>query len=192
MSDAPRLDHVQCLDNRGLHRMAYWEWGDAANPRVLVCAHGLTRQGRDFDVLAQGLLSRAAQPLRIVCPDVAGRGRSDWLADPMGYQIPNYVADMVVLDIPLLFETGGHANVHAVVVVSAATVTDTVSVTAGSASTSGTAVGSTATVGSTGASTASTAVGSAAVELAPQAARPTAMSNRIPTKSATSAPMSSQ
>src|SRR6218665_927428 len=41
----PRLNHVQCLDARGLHRMAYWEWGDAANPRVLVCAHGLSRHG---------------------------------------------------------------------------------------------------------------------------------------------------
>ena len=45
----PRLHHVQCLAPEGLHRMAYWEWGDAANPRVLVCVHGLSRQGRDFD-----------------------------------------------------------------------------------------------------------------------------------------------
>ena len=51
----PRLDHVQCLGARGLHRVAYWEWGDAANPKVLVCAHGLSRQGRDFDTLARAL-----------------------------------------------------------------------------------------------------------------------------------------
>jgi pimeloyl-ACP methyl ester carboxylesterase len=89
----PRLLHVQCLDTRGLHSMAYWEWGDAANPRVLVCAHGLTRQGRDFDTLAQDL----ARDYRVVCPDVAGRGQSDWLADPAGYAIPAYVADMVTL-----------------------------------------------------------------------------------------------
>jgi pimeloyl-ACP methyl ester carboxylesterase len=84
---APRLDHVQCLDNRGpstalrpgLHRMAYWEWGDAANPRVLVCVHGLTRQGRDFDTLARALCGH----YRVVCPDVVGRGVSDRLADPM-------------------------------------------------------------------------------------------------------------
>jgi pimeloyl-ACP methyl ester carboxylesterase len=89
----PRLNHVQCLDPRGLHRMAYWEWGDAANPRVLVCAHGVSRQGRDFDELA-----RAMSPeYRVVCPDVVGRGRSDALADPKGYQIPAYVADMVTL-----------------------------------------------------------------------------------------------
>ena len=90
---SPRLNHVQCLGARGLHRMAYWEWGDAANPRVLVCVHGLSRQGRDFDVLAQALSGE----YRIVCPDVIGRGRSDYLADPAGYQIPAYVADMVTL-----------------------------------------------------------------------------------------------
>lgn len=89
----PRLLDVQCLDSRGLHRMAYWEWGDPRNERVLVCVHGLSRQGRDFDTLALDL----AQEYRVVCPDVVGRGRSDWLADPMGYSVPAYVADMVTL-----------------------------------------------------------------------------------------------
>lgn len=97
----PRLDFVQCLDASGLHRMAYWEWGDPANGRVLVCAHGLSRQGRDFDVLAQALCDR----YRVVCPDVVGRGRSDWLDEPMGYQIPTYVADMVTLLARLRAET---------------------------------------------------------------------------------------
>ena len=92
----PRLAHVQCLDSRGLHRMAYWEWGDPAGSHVVVCVHGLSRQGRDFDTLARDLVSRSPQ-LRVVCPDVVGRGRSDWLADPMGYAIPHYVADMVTL-----------------------------------------------------------------------------------------------
>lgn len=76
--------------------MAYWEWnatGDAAHPRVVVCAHGLSRQGRDFDTLARAMSLHA----RVVCPDVVGRGRSDWLADPMGYQIPLYAADMLAL-----------------------------------------------------------------------------------------------
>jgi pimeloyl-ACP methyl ester carboxylesterase len=89
----PRLNHVQCLDSRGLHRMAYWEWGDPANPKVLVCVHGLSRQGRDFDTLAQAMSAE----YRVVCPDVVGRGQSDWLADPSGYQIPAYAADMVTL-----------------------------------------------------------------------------------------------
>lgn len=90
---APRLDHVQCLDATGLHRMAYWEWGPRDAPRVVVCVHGLSRQGRDFDTLAQAL----CDDLRVVCPDVVGRGRSDWLRDPMGYGLPAYVADMVTL-----------------------------------------------------------------------------------------------
>lgn len=89
----PRLNHVQCLDTQGLHRMAYWEWGDPANPRVLVCVHGLSRQGRDFDTFAQAMQGE----YRVVCPDVVGRGQSDWLADPAGYQIPAYAADMVTL-----------------------------------------------------------------------------------------------
>ena len=89
----PRLDHVACLDSRGLHRMAYWEWGERDNPRVLVCVHGLSRQGRDFDTLARAL----SASWRVVCPDVVGRGESEWLADPMGYGVPTYVADMVTL-----------------------------------------------------------------------------------------------
>jgi pimeloyl-ACP methyl ester carboxylesterase len=97
----PRLNHVQCLDSRGLHRMAWWEWGDADNPRVLVCVHGLSRQGRDFDTIAQAL----SGDYRVVCPDVVGRGRSDWLADPQGYQIPAYVGDMVTLLARLNAET---------------------------------------------------------------------------------------
>lgn len=89
----PRLRHVSCLDARGLHRMAYWEWGDPRSREVVVCVHGLTRQGRDFDALAGDLLAQR----RVICPDVVGRGRSDWLADPSGYAIPGYVADMVTL-----------------------------------------------------------------------------------------------
>jgi len=89
----PRLREVQCLDPRGLHRMAYAEWGEASNRRVLVCVHGLSLQGRDFDTLAQAMADR----YRVVCPDVVGRGRSDWLRDPMGYVLPTYLADMVTL-----------------------------------------------------------------------------------------------
>ena len=89
----PRLSHVSCLGARGLHRMACWEWGAADNPRVVVCVHGLSRQGRDFDTLARDL----SADCRVVCPDVVGRGQSDWLLDPMGYGIAQYVADMVTL-----------------------------------------------------------------------------------------------
>jgi pimeloyl-ACP methyl ester carboxylesterase len=83
--------------------MAYVEWGDPRNPRVLVCVHGLTRLGRDFDRLAQAL----ADDYRVVCPDVVGRGRSDRLRQPMHYGVPQYVADMVTLIARL-----GTASVH--------------------------------------------------------------------------------
>ncbi|HEY9318938.1 pimeloyl-ACP methyl ester carboxylesterase [Achromobacter deleyi] len=89
----PRLEFVTCASPAGLHRMAYWEWGDPANDRVLVCVHGLTRSGRDFDALAR----RLAGQYRVVCPDVVGRGRSDWLANPAFYTVPQYVSDMVTL-----------------------------------------------------------------------------------------------
>jgi len=89
----PRQRHVQCASGAGLHRVAYLEWGESDNPQVLVCVHGLTRCARDFDNLARALSDR----YRVVCPDVAGRGDSDWLADPMLYDIPQYVADMVTL-----------------------------------------------------------------------------------------------
>jgi len=93
----PELLFVQCPDAQGGHRMAYWQWGEAGAGHVVVCVHGLSRQGRDFDVLAQALCRRATHPLRVVCPDVVGRGRSDWLKDPMGYQIPAYAGDMLAL-----------------------------------------------------------------------------------------------
>jgi pimeloyl-ACP methyl ester carboxylesterase len=93
----PTLNYVSCPDAAGSHRMAYWEWGAPEAAHVIVCVHGLARQGRDFDVLAQALVERAAGQLRVVCPDVVGRGKSDWLADPMAYQVPTYVADMLAL-----------------------------------------------------------------------------------------------
>ena len=93
----PTLNFVHCPDAAGGHRMAYWVWGDPAAAHTVVCVHGLTRQGRDFDVLAQALVAASPTPLRVVCPDVAGRGQSDWLADPQAYAIPTYAADMLAL-----------------------------------------------------------------------------------------------
>lgn len=89
----PREHHVQCLSPVGFHRMAYVEWGDADNPRVLMCVHGLTRMGRDFDRLARAMADR----YRVVCPDVVGRGFSDWLRDPAFYGIPQYASDLAAL-----------------------------------------------------------------------------------------------
>jgi pimeloyl-ACP methyl ester carboxylesterase len=92
---------VQCLSPAGLHDMAYVEWGDEDNPRVLICAHGLTRTGRDFDFLAHVMSDR----YRVVCPDVVGRGRSAWLRDKRHYTVPQYCADMVTLLARLEAET---------------------------------------------------------------------------------------
>lgn len=88
----PRALEVMGLTSRGFHRIRYWEWGDPANTRVLVCVHGLTRNGRDFDVLAAALADR----YRVLCPDVAGRGDSDWL-EAGDYAYPQYCADMTNL-----------------------------------------------------------------------------------------------
>jgi pimeloyl-ACP methyl ester carboxylesterase len=87
------IKSVQCISLAGLHRMAYKEWGDADNPNVLVCVHGVTRVGDDFDALARAL----SDHYRVVCPDVVGRGRSGRLRNPQLYQIPQYVSDMVTL-----------------------------------------------------------------------------------------------
>jgi pimeloyl-ACP methyl ester carboxylesterase len=89
----PAMKSVQCLSPSGLHAMAYKEWGDPHNPKVLVCVHGVTRVSDDFDNLARELCG----DYRVVCPDVVGRGRSDWLRDPQHYQLPQYVSDMVTL-----------------------------------------------------------------------------------------------
>jgi pimeloyl-ACP methyl ester carboxylesterase len=88
-----REDSVLCMGAHGLHRMAYTEWGDPSNPQVVICVHGLTRNGRDFDFLARDLSAEC----RVVCPDVVGRGRSEWLAVPADYGLAQYAVDMVTL-----------------------------------------------------------------------------------------------
>ena len=101
MTEPFRRHKVQFLSPGGLHRMAYLEWGDADNPRVLVCVHGLTRCARDFDFLAGELCAH----YRVVCPDVPGRGDSDWLKNPVDYVVPTYVNAMVALVARLGVET---------------------------------------------------------------------------------------
>jgi pimeloyl-ACP methyl ester carboxylesterase len=93
VSGPVRRRTVRCAHVGGLHRMSYLEWGDPANPRVVVCVHGLTRSARDFDYLAAAM----CEEFRVICPDVAGRGQSEWLRDPMAYVVPTYANDMVTL-----------------------------------------------------------------------------------------------
>ena len=97
----PTHKTVQCISPAGLHKMAYQEWGDPHNPNVLLCIHGVTRVSDDFDQLARAL----CDTYRVVCPDVVGRGRSDWLRDPQYYVVPQYLSDMVTLLARLNAET---------------------------------------------------------------------------------------
>jgi pimeloyl-ACP methyl ester carboxylesterase len=84
---------LMCLDQAGFHRLAYHEWEGPPGAPTVLCVHGLTRNGRDFDTLAAVLAER----FRVVCPDVVGRGKSDWLPQPAGYGYPQYMADMTAL-----------------------------------------------------------------------------------------------
>jgi pimeloyl-ACP methyl ester carboxylesterase len=79
---APETRHLTYLLNGRFYRMSCTLWGDKAAPPV-VCVHGLTRQGRDFDVLARAL----APGFFVICPDLPGRGGSDWLPE-MGLYTP--------------------------------------------------------------------------------------------------------
>lgn len=96
-----RKTSFQGLGPHGFHRIAYTDWGDVNNPNVLICVHGLTRNGRDFDVLAQALKDR----YRVICPDVVGRGESQWLSHSADYSYPQYLADMNALIARLNVET---------------------------------------------------------------------------------------
>lgn len=88
-----RTDHLLCLNSQGFHRLHYTDWGDPANPRAVICVHGLTRNCRDFDALAQSL----EHEFRVICPDIVGRGQSDWLTDKQHYGLTQYLADINVL-----------------------------------------------------------------------------------------------
>lgn len=77
----------------GFHRIAYTEWGDARNPHVVLCVHGLSRNSRDFDRLAAALEA----DYRVICMDVVGRGDSDWLTDKSGYSFSTYLSDAASL-----------------------------------------------------------------------------------------------
>ena len=89
----PRHGRLTSLSAHGFHRVNYWDWGDPANPRVAICVHGLARNGRDFDVLAEAL----ATTHRVLAVDMPGRGDSDWLADPADYVFPTYLTTLTAL-----------------------------------------------------------------------------------------------
>ncbi|MEM9685011.1 MAG: alpha/beta fold hydrolase, partial [Pseudomonadota bacterium] len=81
---------VLAAGQAAFHRLAYGDWGEPANPNVLFCVHGLARNSRDFDFLAAAMEDR----YRVICPDVLGRGDSDWARDPADYNTQRYLSDM--------------------------------------------------------------------------------------------------
>lgn len=89
----PRRRSLKSLSPHGFHRVVWHEWGEPANPQVVVCVHGLTRTGRDFDVLGEAL----ARTRRVLAVDMPGRGESDWLADKRDYAFPTYLATLTAL-----------------------------------------------------------------------------------------------
>lgn len=82
-----------CINRENFHRLHYTDWGDPANPRTVICVHGLTRNCRDFDALAAALQER----VRVVSISMAGRGLSEWLPNKDDYGYPQYMNDVTAL-----------------------------------------------------------------------------------------------
>lgn len=91
--EAPRSGHLLGLCAHGFHRVVFYDWGARDNPEVVICVHGVGRNGRDFDVLGEVLASTH----RVLAVDMPGRGASDWLADPMDYVFPTYLGTLTAL-----------------------------------------------------------------------------------------------
>src|ERR1700741_4971037 len=88
-----RQEFFHALGNGSFHRIAYTDWGDLANTHVVLCVHGLARNARDFDFLADAL----AGDCRVGCMDVAGRGESEWLESKSEYTFSTYQNDAAAM-----------------------------------------------------------------------------------------------
>lgn len=93
MANKPRLRSFQSLGPHGFHEIAYTEWGNSNASRLVFCVHGFTRNSRDFDALAESL----SDTCHVVCMDVAGRGRSEWLHHKSDYSFELYLSDAASL-----------------------------------------------------------------------------------------------
>jgi len=89
----PIEQNLRCLGPSGFHRVTYVDWSPGSDAPTLLCVHGLTRNAKDFDVFAEALSDRH----RVVCPDMPGRGRSDYLKSSAEYGMPVYLADLAAL-----------------------------------------------------------------------------------------------
>jgi len=90
---SPRIGHFRSLSPHGFHRVVYYEWGARENDNVVICVHGIGRNGRDFDVLGEAL----APTHRVLAIDMPGRGASEWLRDPLDYVMPVYLGTLTAL-----------------------------------------------------------------------------------------------
>lgn len=86
-----RLERLRLDDPFAGVELGYVDWGEPTADRIAVCVHGLTRNSRDFDALAQELVRRG---MRVLAVDVVGRGRSSWLSEPQDYKVPNYIGHL--------------------------------------------------------------------------------------------------
>lgn len=84
----PRRDQFTTVTDFEIH---YSTWGDPDDPPVL-CVHGLSRVGRDFDPLARAL----ADEYHVLCPDMPGRGLSQWADDPAEWYTDTAMIDLLV------------------------------------------------------------------------------------------------
>jgi pimeloyl-ACP methyl ester carboxylesterase len=89
----PRERSFRSLSAHGFHRVVYRDWGHPQSSRVVVCVHGLTRNGQDFDTLGAALADR----FRVLCPDMPGRGNSEWLPDAGDYVFPTYLTALTAM-----------------------------------------------------------------------------------------------
>jgi pimeloyl-ACP methyl ester carboxylesterase len=89
----PRTLSLSSLSPHGFHCVVYYEWGDPANDRVVICVHGVSRNGRDFDVLGETM----ADTHRVIAVDMPGRGASQWLPDANDYVFPTYLTTLTAL-----------------------------------------------------------------------------------------------
>lgn len=92
MINPPQINYIKCRNHKEEYRMFYSSWGSQElSNKTIICVHGLNRNSRDWDYIGDYF---SKKDYYVVAPDIVGRGNSDYLNDPMGYDIPFYVADI--------------------------------------------------------------------------------------------------
>jgi pimeloyl-ACP methyl ester carboxylesterase len=92
---AMQVNYINCNNLYQRYKMVYYSWGSLVDSsKVLLCLHGLNRNGRDWDFIGEAL---AKEGYYVIAPDIVGRGNSDYLPNPLGYDIRYYCADILRL-----------------------------------------------------------------------------------------------